>query len=75
MPHITWKVLLVSGGRTMRLFAQAFREHHIPQALINRKREELCSLTQAKMDVDAYSREFENLARFATKEVSTDVKK
>src|SRR6187399_1338232 len=60
---------------TWRDFTEAFREHHIPQALIDRKREEFCSLTQAKMAVDAYSREFENIARCATAEVSTNAKK
>ena len=39
------------------------------------KREEFCSFTQGKMAVDAYSREFRNLARYATEEVSTDAKK
>ena len=51
---------------TWRDFTEAFREHHIPQALLDRKREEFCSFTQSKMAVDAYSREFENLARYAT---------
>ena len=51
---------------TWRDFTEAFREHHIPQALIDRKREEFCSFTQDKMVVDAYSREFENLTRYAT---------
>src|SRR3954463_7419906 len=60
---------------TWRGFTEAFREHHIPEALIDRKREEFCSFTQGKMAVDAYSREFENLARYATGEVSTDAKK
>ncbi len=60
---------------TWKDFTEAFREHHIPQALLDRKREEFCSFTQSKMAVDAYSREFENLARYATEEVSTDAKK
>src|SRR3954470_2182072 len=60
---------------TSRDFTEAFREHHIPEALIDHKREEFCSFTQGKMAVDAYSREFENLARYATEEVSTDAKK
>jgi len=30
---------------TWRDFTEAFREHHIPQALIDRKREEFCSFT------------------------------
>ena len=60
---------------TWRDVTEAFREHHIPQALIDRKREEFCSFTQGNMAVDAYSREFENLARYAAEEVSTDAKK
>ena len=42
---------------------------------MDRKREELCAFTQGKLSVDAYSREFGNLARYATEEVSTDAKK
>src|SRR4051812_37149913 len=60
---------------TWRDFTEAIRENHIPLALIDRKREEFCSFTQGKMVVDAYSREFENLARYAIEEVSTDAKK
>ena len=56
-------------------FCEAFHEHHIPQALIDHKQEEFCNLTQGKMDVDAYSREFGCLACYAPEEVSTDAKK
>ena len=56
-------------------FSEAFREHHIPEGLMDRKREEFCSFTQGRLSVDAYSREFGNLARYATEEVSTDAKK
>ena len=71
-----YEAMLPAGqNSTWRDFVEAFREHHIPQALLDRKREEFCSLTQSKMAVDAYSREFENLARYATEEVSTDAKK
>src|SRR3954471_2695416 len=31
---------------TWREFTEVFREHHIPEALIDRKREEFCSFTQ-----------------------------
>ena len=51
---------------TWKDFTDAFREHHIPQALIDRKREDFCSFTQGKLPVDAYSIEFGNLARYAT---------
>ena len=56
-------------------FSAAFRLHHIPEGLMDRKREEFCAFTQGKLTVDAYSREFGNLARYATEEVSTDAKK
>ncbi|KAI4987585.1 hypothetical protein ZWY2020_020385 [Hordeum vulgare] len=47
--------------------------HHIPEGL-DVKREELCAFTRASC-LDAYSREFGNLARYATEEVSLDAKK
>src|SRR3954467_1396907 len=56
-------------------FSTAFREHHIPKGLMDRKREEFCNLTQGRRTVDEYSREFNRLARYATEEVSTDAKK
>ena len=56
-------------------FSAAFHLHHIPEGLMDRKREEFCAFTQGKLSVDAYSREFGNLARYATEEVSTDAKK
>src|SRR3954469_971443 len=53
----------------------AFREHHIPKGLMDRKREEFCNLTQGRRTVDEFSREFNRLARYATEEVSTDANK
>ena len=71
-----YEAMLPAGQiTTWRDFTEAFREHHIPRALIDHKREEFCSFTQGKLPVDAYSREFGNLARYATEEVSTDAKK
>ena len=43
-------------------FSEAFREHHIPEGLMDRKREEFCSFNQGRLPVDVYSREFGNLA-------------
>jgi len=60
---------------TWNEFGTAFREHHIPKGLMDRKREEFCNLTQGRRTVDEYSREFNRLARYATEEVSTDAKK
>ena len=42
---------------------------------MDRKREEFCNFTQGRLTVDAYNREFGNLTRYATEEVSTDAKK
>src|SRR3954467_15781544 len=56
-------------------FSAAFCEHHILEGLMDRKREEFCNFTQGKLTVDAYSREFGRLARYAPEEVSTDAKK
>ena len=58
-----------------RDFCEAFREHHIPKGLMDRKREEFCNLTQGRRSVDEFSREFNRLARYAPEEVSTDAKK
>src|ERR1043165_339605 len=63
-PHTTWNE-----------FSTAFREHHIPKGLMDRKREEFYNLTQGRRSVDEFSREFNRLARYATEEVSTDSKK
>src|SRR4051812_47532640 len=60
---------------TWNEFCTAFREHHIPKGLMDRKREEFCNLTQGRRTVDEYSREFNRLARYALEEVSTDSKK
>src|SRR3954462_15058711 len=60
---------------TWNEFGTAFREHHIPKGLMDRKREEFCNLTQGRRTFDEYNREFNRLARYATEEVSTDAKK
>src|ERR1043165_7062830 len=49
--------------------------HHIPKGLMDRKREEFCNLTQGRWSVDEFSHEFNQLARYATEEVSTYSKK
>ena len=66
---------LANQVTTWAEFSAAFREHHIPEDLMDRKREEFCNFTQSRLTVDAYSREFGNLARYAPEEVSTDAKK
>src|SRR3954468_22758893 len=60
---------------TWNEFCTTFREYHIPQGLMDRKREEFCNHTQGRRSVDEFSPEFIRLARYATEEVSTDSKK
>src|ERR1044071_3035544 len=60
---------------TWNEFCIAFREHHIPKGLMDRKREEFYNLTQGRKTVHEYSREFNRLARYALDDVSTDSKK
>ena len=56
-------------------FQTAFRARHIPQGIMDRKKREFRNLTQGRMTVDAYQREFLNLSRYAEDDVSTDARK
>src|SRR3954470_20679440 len=60
---------------TWQEFSDDFRGYHIPDQLMECKREEFCNLTQGKMSVHEYRTEFTRLARYAQEEVSTDAKK
>jgi hypothetical protein len=60
---------------TWEEFQQLFKRHHIPDGLMERKREEFRNLTQGAKDVQTYSTEFTLLARYAGDEVSIDEKK
>src|ERR1043165_3696572 len=64
----------VGPPTTWNEFCTAFCEHHIPKGLMDRKREEFCNLTQGRRSVDEFSHQFNRLASYATKEVSTDYK-
>ena len=50
---------------TWERFKEAFLKHHIPDGLMERMREEFCSVKQGKMDVLGYQSEFNRLARYA----------
>src|ERR1043165_4979745 len=56
-------------------FCDDFRGYHIPDQLMERKREECSNLTQGKMSVHEYRTKFTRLARYAQEEVSTNAKK
>src|ERR1041385_7117278 len=60
---------------TWQEFCDEFRGYHIPDQMMERKKEEFCNLTQGKMSVHEYRTEFTHLARYGQQEVSTDAKK
>ena len=60
---------------TWEEFTEVFREHHIPQGLMDRKREELCNLSQGSMIVHQYRTDFNRLSCYAPEKISTDAKK
>jgi hypothetical protein len=59
---------------TWERFQELFRAHHIPDSLMERKREEFINLKQGSSSVLAYSKEFMELSRYAGDEISTDAK-
>ena len=53
-------------------FRNAFRAAYIPQPILDLKRREFLDLTQGRMDVQAYGREFNHLYRYAPRDVTND---
>src|SRR3954467_14731235 len=49
--------------------------YHILDELMERKREEFCTLSQGSMTVHQYRTEFNRLSRYAPENISTDAKK
>jgi hypothetical protein len=56
-------------------FEAAFREHHVPQGLVQLKEDEFRELTQDGRSVSEYVHKFTELARYAPDDVSTEGKK
>jgi hypothetical protein len=56
-------------------FETAFREHHVPQGIVQLKEDEFRELTQDRRYVSEYVHKFIELARYALDDVSTEVKK
>ena len=56
-------------------FRTVFREKYIPKTVMDGMRRKFQSLTQGKMDMEAYSREFTRLARYAPRDVVDDADK
>jgi hypothetical protein len=56
-------------------FEAAFREHHVPQGLVQLKEDEFRELTQDGRSVSEYVHKFTELARYAPDDVITEGKK
>jgi hypothetical protein len=56
-------------------FETAFREHHVPQGIVQLKEDEFRELTQGGRSVSEYVHKFTELARYAPDDVSTEAKK
>ena len=59
------------GGRVITWddFRRDFKAHHIPQSVVESKREEFRNLKQGNMSVYQYNIQFQKLARFAKQDV------
>jgi hypothetical protein len=56
-------------------FTTNFRSHHIPAGLMRMKKKEFMSLKQEGMSVAEFKDKFNDLSRYAPKEVADDSKK
>jgi hypothetical protein len=56
-------------------FKQAFKDHHIPKGLMDRKMRELLALKQEADTVYQYAQKFNSLCQYGVQHVDTDVKK
>jgi hypothetical protein len=60
---------------TWEEFKAAFRSHHIPEGLIERKLNEFLALTQGNRTVLHYAQAFSHLCQYADYHADTDAKK
>jgi L-rhamnose mutarotase len=60
---------------TWEEFKKAFRDHHLPKALTDRKMRELLALKQGSYTVYQYAQKFNNLFQYGGYHVDTDMKK
>jgi hypothetical protein len=77
--HIWWdnyfSMLLVDHVVTWDEFKNAFRAHHIPEGLMERKLNEFLALTQGTRTVLQYAQAFNNLSQYAGYHADSDAKK
>src|ERR1041385_9223352 len=60
---------------TWQEFQLAFRAWHLPQGLMDKKKEDFRQLRQGQTTVDEYHRKFLELSRYAERDVATDARK
>ncbi|WVZ95868.1 hypothetical protein U9M48_041577 [Paspalum notatum var. saurae] len=63
------------GVVTWKEFEEAFRQHHVPKAVRDKKAEEFRNLTQGNMSMQEYIQKFTELSRYTPSEVNSDDKK
>jgi hypothetical protein len=56
-------------------FKQAFKSHHIPKGLMDRKTRELFALRQGSDTVYRYAQKFHSICQYGGHHVDTDAKK
>jgi hypothetical protein len=70
-----FKTMQQGRAVTWNDFKQAFKSHHIPKGLMDRKMRELLALRQGSDTVYRYAQKFNNLCQYGGHHVDTDAKK
>jgi hypothetical protein len=71
-----YKTMILEGHQvTWAKFKRAFKEHHIPKGLMDRKMKELLALKQGTDTVYEYAKKFNALCQYGGHHVDSDAKK
>jgi hypothetical protein len=70
-----FKTMQQGRAVTWNDFKQAFKSHHIPKGLMDRKMRELLALRQGSDTVYRYAQKFNSLCQYGGHHVDTDAKK
>jgi hypothetical protein len=70
-----FKTMQQGRAVTWNDFKQAFKSHHIPKGLMDRKMRELLALRQGSDTVYCYAQKFNSLCQYGGHHVDTDAKK
>jgi hypothetical protein len=73
---VNFKTMIPAGHQiTWAEFKQAFKEHHIPKGLMDRKMKELLALKQGSDTMYEYAKKFNALSQYGGHHVDNDAKK